>query len=733
MSGVDGDPSSSTRIPGLSLAAVGVTSFGGEGFQLGQLSPGADTVAHAEGVAARLASEEQRWQKAMDDLRASGQQSPEERRDPTWLPGNENAGAASDGESGGEEDEGGRFCDFVTLLNPDAAQHLGTRFRLARDLLSAAETAKAELRQLLTGDGLAGRVTLTTDIWTSENNVAFMVVTAHRVTSDFQLQQMVIDFRPLEGRHTGDKIASELEEVIGEWALGGGEFFGLTTDNAENNNRAIRLLAGVPDDTPGSRPRVPPLMSLARHFKCVAHVLNLAVQYATKVEPVAEALRRLRAVASYIGWSVQRSERFFDIQKRYAATLAETQAGDGAEEGGERQAEGGTVERGGTQAEGGSSARKRPTDLRLIVDSDTRWGSTLEMVVRGCELSIPLTMYFDESSVPNITKTTRTAWAEIMLSDAHWTALNELRAFLEPFDRITLFVEGSLYPTMGSVVPQYNMLLDILEANRDSPDVSQLCMDLSKRALSKLERHMGRVSEECAITTFLDPRLKTATFGLRARGARPSAPIVVEAGGHARGARTLDLTEERVKALVRKRLPPYQIAARAAAEARLGGEVTSARGVTGEGAARSGAAGRRGARSRGVLDGQASLFAELAEMEAEEGVRAQDEVDQYLAEARQEGGCALAYWRGRELQLPGLRAMARDYLGIPATSAASERAFSQSRNIIWWQRHRLSPQQMRAAMMIKTWQEHHPRQRLDVRVGRATIKQLCLEAEQLGL
>ncbi|CAI5465792.1 unnamed protein product [Closterium sp. Yama58-4] len=528
MSGADENPASSTRIPGFSLAAVGVTSFGGEGFQLGQLSPGADPVALEEGIAARRASEEERWQKAMDDLRAAEQQ---DGAGPSGLTG----GAAVGGGRQGTIDQyvttrvGERqlreglvmqfagldmsfrsivrpaFRDFVTLLNPVVAQYLSTRFRLARDLLSAAETAKAQLRQLLTGDGLAGRVTLTTDIWTSENNVAFMVVTAHRVTSDFQLQQMVIDFRSLEGRHTGDKNATELEEVIGEWALGGGEFFGVTTDNAENNNRAVRLLSGVLDDTPGSRLRDPPVTSLARHFKCVAHVLNLAVQYAFKIEPVAEALRRLRAVASYIGWS---------------------------------------------------------------------------MVVRGCELPIPLTMYFDESSLPNITKTTRTAWAEIRLSDAHWTALNELRAFLEPFDSIIL----------------------------------------------KLERHMGRVSEECAIATFLDPWLKTATFRLSARGARPTAPIVVTAGGHAMGARTLDLTEERVKALVRERLPPYQTAARAAAETRLGGEVTSARGVTGEGAARSGAAGRRGARSRGVLDFQARLFSELAEMEAEEGVRAQDEV-----------------------------------------------------------------------------------------------------------
>ncbi|CAI5503848.1 unnamed protein product [Closterium sp. Naga37s-1] len=428
-----------------------------------------------------------------------------------------------------------------------------------------------------------------------------MVVTAHRVTSDFKLQQMVIDFRPLEGRHTGDKIATELEQVIGEGALGGGEFFGVTSDNAENNNRAVRLLADVSDHTPG----------------CVAHVLNLAVQYALEVEPVAEALRRLRAVASHIGWSVQRSERFFDIQRQYVATRAATQAEGDTEEGGERHAEGGTVEGGATQGEGGSSARKVPADLRLIVDSDTRWGSTLEMVVRGCDLHIPLTMHFDESTVRHTLGMGRDQAVQCSL-----VIPNELRAFLEPFDRISL--------------------------------------------------------EEVAIATFLDLRLKTATFRLRARGARTSAPIVVEAGGHARGARALDLSKERVKALVRERLPPYQTAARAAAEARVGGEVTSASVVTGAGAGVGGSAGRRGGRSRGVLDFQARLFAGVAEMEAEEGVGAQDEVDQYLTEARQ--------------QLPGLRAMARDYVGIPATSAANERAFSQSRNIIWWQRHRLSPQ-----------------------------------------
>ncbi|CAI5536575.1 unnamed protein product [Closterium sp. Naga37s-1] len=78
---------------------------------------------------------------------------------------------------------------------------------------AAGDAATAELRQLLTADGLSGRITLTTDIWTSENGLAFMVVTAQWVMSDFRLEQAILDFRPLE---------KELEEVIVEWGLAAG-------------------------------------------------------------------------------------------------------------------------------------------------------------------------------------------------------------------------------------------------------------------------------------------------------------------------------------------------------------------------------------------------------------------------------------------------------------------------------------------------------------------------------
>ncbi|KXS14223.1 hypothetical protein M427DRAFT_89962, partial [Gonapodya prolifera JEL478] len=53
--------------------------------------------------------------------------------------------------------------------------------------------------------------------------------------------------------------------------------------------------------------------------------------------------------------------------------------------------------------------------------------------------------------------------------------------------------------------------------------------------------------------------------------------------------------------------------------------------------------------------------------------------------------------------LPGLQRMARDYLGIPGTSAESERVFSASRDVIGHRRAALEPEVIRTLMLLKRW------------------------------
>ncbi|CAI5999200.1 unnamed protein product [Closterium sp. NIES-65] len=364
------------------------------------------------------------------------------------------------------------FRRFVALLNPSAKDLLGSRYRLARDMQAFSEVAREELRQEIFGDGLAGRVSLSLDIWTSENHTAFMCVTVHWITSDFRLRSGILDFVQLEGSHTGSLIAQTLERILTEGGLQD-VVFAVTTDNAENNNKAMRLLSGDPAEGPGAW-TANPLLDIARHVRCLAHIMNIAVQEALKLDDVKEALKRLRDACSYIGWSVQRSEAFASLQRRLAG-------------------------------------RDNAKVLRLISDSPTRWGSTYKMICRALELQQALTVFSSRTDVSDRLRL-REQLDKIRLSDVHWDALVELKNFLQPFHSITKVAEASLYPTAAAVVPLYNQLLDNMEITYREPAVSPLTQALITKALGKLKKYPYGTKEELAIATFLDPRYKIIFF-----------------------------------------------------------------------------------------------------------------------------------------------------------------------------------------------------------------------------
>ena len=63
----------------------------------------------------------------------------------------------------------------------------------------------------------------------------------------------------------------------------------------------------------------------------------------------------------------------------------------------------------------------------------------------------------------------------------------------------------------------------------------------------------------------------------------------------------------------------------------------------------------------------------------------------------------LKYWAAKQYQYPVVAKIARDYLAIPATSAASERVFSNGSDIITKKRNRLSPSTVRYLLCLRDW------------------------------
>jgi hypothetical protein len=63
----------------------------------------------------------------------------------------------------------------------------------------------------------------------------------------------------------------------------------------------------------------------------------------------------------------------------------------------------------------------------------------------------------------------------------------------------------------------------------------------------------------------------------------------------------------------------------------------------------------------------------------------------------------LKWWDFHELEYPHLAKVARDYAGIPGSSAPSERQFSRAGDLIAKKRNRLSPETADSIMCLRYW------------------------------
>ncbi|CAI5480145.1 unnamed protein product [Closterium sp. Yama58-4] len=300
-------------------------------------------------------------------------------------------------------------------------------------------------------------------IWTGADHRAYMAVTGHCPTDDFELRQVTLDFRVMEG-------------VVRDWELEG-RTIAVTTDNASSNVAAMKYLCrGGPGD------RQPRLFSSGMHVRakacalnvpqqlhtCLAHICNLAVQLALKkVTEIAQPLALLRELASFIGYSTKRTGAFEGIQRE--------------------------------------ENQREPTRaiLRLRLDSKNRWGSTYLMIERALRLRHAIDTFVRRA--PDAAQL-----QGLQITDDMWKGLKELATFLRPFHAVTLAAEGSTYPTINRVVPQFNELLDELERMRDSTTTppSQVLLGCIEAALGKLAEYYDGSSDELMIATFLDPSFK---------------------------------------------------------------------------------------------------------------------------------------------------------------------------------------------------------------------------------
>lgn len=106
--------------------------------------------------------------------------------------------------------EGEGFVKYSNKLQPRFV--VPSRITVARDIMQIFLEEKAKMKNILRKQ----RICLTTDTWTSNQNLNYMCLTAHWIDHSWYLQRRVINFCLVED-HKGETIGRKIEECLLEW------------------------------------------------------------------------------------------------------------------------------------------------------------------------------------------------------------------------------------------------------------------------------------------------------------------------------------------------------------------------------------------------------------------------------------------------------------------------------------------------------------------------------------
>ena len=176
-----------------------------------------------------------------------------------------------------------------------------SRWTIARDCLKIYKEEVVKLKHSVTSQ----RVSLTTDTWTSVQNINYMCLTAHWVNDDWKLCKRILNFCQI-GSHKGVAIGKLVHALLTKWGIE--RVFTITVDNVSSNDTAISFLKKF------LRGPEAILENKYIHLRCCAHILNLVVKDGLKDQHV--SITRIRNAVRYVRSSPARLAKFKNCVER---------------------------------------------------------------------------------------------------------------------------------------------------------------------------------------------------------------------------------------------------------------------------------------------------------------------------------------------------------------------------------------------------------------------------------
>jgi len=152
-------------------------------------------------------------------------------------------------------------------------------------------------------NNIPGKISLTADIWTSTfNNDAYLGLTIHFIDNDWNLRNFLLDLMSFTTRHTGTNIADAIISILRKFHILE-KTLALTTDNESAMIVCGRTIAAELADELNNQS--------FRHYRCSAHILNLAAQQGIKI--IDNEIVKIREIMKKIKNSPQKCNRLREL------------------------------------------------------------------------------------------------------------------------------------------------------------------------------------------------------------------------------------------------------------------------------------------------------------------------------------------------------------------------------------------------------------------------------------
>nr|XP_039258629.1 E3 SUMO-protein ligase ZBED1-like [Styela clava] len=283
--------------------------------------------------------------------------------------------------------QGRNFVKLINFLEPGYT--VPSRQSFTRNIEDNYCILKVKVKNELAA---ADNISLTADLWSSCRMDCYFGVTAHFLVND-TIQSRVVATKQVTESHTAENIALWVDLLLADYEIPPERIVSVVTDNGANIVAAMRLCSASYN---------------WQHIRCVAHTLQLCVHDCLKNDPIKRAIGAARRLVQHVK---QSTKAMSEIRQLHQSTRTENE----------------------------------PQNFDLIIDCQTRWDSTHDMLERLCSHQWKIRQYL--SSLP------RTRAAILELRDGHWIVIQKLIGLLEPLKTSTKYLQGEKYISISSVYP----------------------------------------------------------------------------------------------------------------------------------------------------------------------------------------------------------------------------------------------------------------------------------------